>query len=45
MTKLREQFSMITDDKVRVLKAHELQRYFTRHEKLLGHELAQFTRR
>lgn len=45
MTKLREQFSVITDDEVRVLKAHELQRYFTRHEKLLGHELAQFTRR
>lgn len=44
ITKLREQFSIITDGEVRILKAHELQRYFTRHEKLLGHELAQFTR-
>ena len=41
MTKLREQFSIITDGEVRILKAHELQRYFTRHEKLLSHELAQ----
>ncbi len=44
MTKLREQCSIITDREVRVLKAHELQRYFRRHEKLLGHELAQITR-
>ena len=44
ITKLREQFSIITDGEVRILKAHELQRYFTRHEKLLGHELAQFAR-
>lgn len=44
MTKLREQFSIITDGEVRILKAHELQRYFTRHEKLLGHELAQLAR-
>jgi hypothetical protein len=44
MTKLREQFSIITDGEVRILKAHELQRYFTRHEKLLSHELGQFAR-
>lgn len=44
LTKLREQFSIITDDEVRILKAHEMQRYFARHEKLLGHELAQLTR-
>jgi len=44
MTKLREQFSIITDGEVRILKAHELQRYFTRHEKLLSHELTQLVR-
>jgi hypothetical protein len=41
LTKLREQFSIISDGEVRTLKAHELQRYFTRHEKMLSHELAQ----
>ncbi len=41
LTKLREQFAIISDGEVRTLKAHELQRYFTRHEKMLGHELAQ----
>lgn len=41
LTKLREQFAIISDDEVRTLKAHELQRYFTRHEKMLSHELAQ----
>lgn len=41
LTKLREQFSLITDADVRMLKTHEMQRYFVRHEKLLGHELAQ----
>ena len=44
LTKLREQFSVITDSEVRILKAHEMQRYFVRHEKLLGHELAQLAR-
>lgn len=44
LTKLREQFSIITDGEVRILKAHEMQRYFARHEKLLGHELAQLAR-
>lgn len=44
LTKLREQFAMISDGEVRTLKAHELQRYFTRHEKMLGHELAQLVR-
>lgn len=43
LTKLREQFSLITDGEVRLLKTHEMQRYFVRHEKLLGHELAQLT--
>lgn len=43
LTKLREQFSIITDGEVRLLKTHEMQRYFVRHEKLLGHELAQLT--
>lgn len=43
-TKLRGQFSNISDSEVRILKAHEMQRYFVRHEKLLGHELAQITR-
>lgn len=41
LTKLREQFSLITDGEVRILKTREIQRYFVRHEKLLGHELAQ----
>ncbi|UCV20003.1 hypothetical protein [Ferribacterium limneticum] len=41
LTKLREQFAIISDGEVRTLKAHELQRYFTRHEKMLSHELAQ----
>ncbi|MBT9520063.1 MAG: hypothetical protein IV101_04140 [Dechloromonas sp.] len=44
LTKLREQFSVIGDSEVRNLKAHELQRYFTRHEKMLSHELAQLAR-
>lgn len=41
LTKLREHYAVISDSEVRVLKSHELQRYFVRHEKLLGHELAQ----
>ena len=41
LTKFREQFLLITDADVRMLKTHELQRYFVRHEKLLGHELTQ----
>jgi len=41
LTKLREQFALITDGDVRMLKTHEMQRYFVRHEKMLGHELAQ----
>lgn len=44
LTKLREQMAVITDPEVRILKAHEMQRYFTRHEHMLGHELAQLTR-
>lgn len=41
LAKLREQMCVITDVEVRVLKAYELQRYFVRYEKALGHELAQ----
>ncbi len=41
LTKLREQFAIISDAEVRVMKCHEMQRYFIRHEKLLAHELAQ----
>src|SRR5574343_187129 len=41
LTKLRDQAQQITDAEVRLLKAHELQRYFVRHAHLLGHELAQ----
>lgn len=44
LTKLREQYAVITDHEVRLLKTHELQRYFVRHEKLLSHELAQLAR-
>lgn len=41
LTKLREQMRVITDTEVRVLKAYEMQRYFARYERMLGHELAQ----
>lgn len=41
LTKLRDQVQRINDSQVRVLKAHELQRYFVRHAHLLTHELAQ----
>lgn len=44
LTKLREQMRVITDSEVRIMKTHELQRYFVRHEHLLGHELAQLAR-
>ena len=44
LTKMREQMQAITDKEVRMLKRYELQRYFVRHEKLLGHELAQLRR-
>ena len=43
LTKLREQYAVISDAEVRIMKCHEMQRYFTRHEKLLSHELAQLT--
>lgn len=43
LTKLREQYAVISDGEVRVMKCHEMQRYFIRHEKLLAHELAQLT--
>lgn len=41
LTKMREQMRVITDPEVRALKCHELQRFFVRYEKTLGHELAQ----
>lgn len=41
LTKLRDQVQRISDPEVRLMKAHELQRYFVRHAHLLGHELAQ----
>lgn len=44
LTKMREQMQAITDKEVRMLKRYELQRYFVRHEKQLGHELAQLGR-
>lgn len=44
MNKMREQMQAITDKEVRTLKSYELQRYFVRHEKQLGHELAQLRR-
>jgi len=44
LTKMREQMQAITDQEVRLLKRYELQRYFARNEKQLGHELAQLRR-
>jgi hypothetical protein len=44
LTKLREQFAVISDPEVRIMKAHEMQRYFVRHEKLLAREIAQLSR-
>ena len=41
LTKMREQMRLITDPEVRLLKCYELQRFFVRYEKTLGHELAQ----
>lgn len=41
LTKLREQMRVITDSEVRLLKTHEIQRYFVRYEPTLTHELAQ----
>lgn len=41
LTKMREQMRQISDAEVRMLKCHELQRFFVRNEKLLAHELAQ----
>lgn len=41
LTKLRDQVQRISDSEVRLMKAHELQRYFVRHAHLLEHELAQ----
>jgi hypothetical protein len=41
LTKMREQMRVISDPEVRVLKCYELQSFFVRHEKTLGHELSQ----
>jgi hypothetical protein len=44
LTKLRDQMRAIDDVEVRMLKIHEIHRYFSRHAKTLGHELAQLAR-
>ena len=41
LTRMRDQMRVITDPEVRALKCYELQRFFVRYEKTLGHELAQ----
>lgn len=41
LTKMRDQMRVISDPEVRALKCYELQSFFARHEKTLGHELSQ----
>lgn len=41
LTRMREQMHVIIDPEVRALKCYELQRFFLRYEKTLGHELSQ----
>ena len=41
LTKMREQMRLISDAEVRMLKCHELQRFFVRNEKMLAHEIGQ----
>lgn len=41
LTKMREQMRVIIDSEVRTLKCYELQRFFVRNEKTLGHEISQ----
>lgn len=41
LSRLRAQFELISDDEVRLLKLHELHRYFVKNRRLLAHELAQ----
>ena len=41
LTKMREQMRLISDVEVRMLKCHELQRFFVRNERVLGHEIEQ----
>lgn len=41
LTRMRDQMRVITDPEVRALKCYELQRFFVRYEKTLGHELSQ----
>ena len=41
LTKMREQMRVIIDSEVRTLKCYELQRFFVRYEKTLGHEISQ----
>jgi len=41
LTRMRDQMRVITDPEVRALKCYELQRFFVRYEKTLGHELTQ----
>lgn len=41
LARLRAQFALISDDEVRILKLHELHRYFVKNRHLLAHELSQ----
>jgi len=41
LTRMRDQMRVIIDPEVRALKCYELQRFFARYEKTLGHELSQ----
>lgn len=41
LTRMRDQMRVIIDPEVRALKCNELQQFFVRYEKTLGHELAQ----
>lgn len=41
LTRMRDQMRVIIDPEVRALKCNELQQFFVRYEKTLGHELTQ----
>jgi len=41
VTRLRSQMKLINDAEVKIIKIRELQRYFNKHEKQLGHEIGQ----
>jgi hypothetical protein len=44
LSKLRQQVSMQHNDEVKLMKLRDLHRYVQRHERVLGHELAQIQR-